>query len=116
MPACFAIHVVDDDDAVRELLDALLSAHGYCVRSYSSAEAFLTALPEEPAHALVLVDLDMPGMGGEALLRRLAGRIAAIAMSGRIDGDPADSQTPCLRKPFVSQDLLAAIGQMRRPA
>lgn len=116
MPTCFAIHVVDDDDAVRESLDVLLSAHGYCVRSYRSAEDFLIALPEEPRRALVLVDLDMPGMGGEALLERLAGRMAAIAMSGRVDSDPADSRAPCLRKPFASAELLAVIGQMREAA
>jgi FixJ family two-component response regulator len=108
--------VVDDDDAVRESLDVLLSAHGYCVRSYNTAEAFLTDLPEEPNSALALVDLDMPGMGGEALLRRLAGRMATVAMSGRIECDPIDGQTRLLRKPFASEDLLAVIGLARRPA
>ena len=35
------VHVIDDDAAMRESLDFMLSARGFAVRTYESAPAFL---------------------------------------------------------------------------
>lgn len=67
----FTVHVIDDDEAVRESLEALLVVAGFDVTTYASAEAYLEADPRE---GCVLVDVHMPGMGGLELLRLLAGR------------------------------------------
>ena len=66
-----AIAVIDDDDAVRDSLGALLEAEGYAVTSYASGPAFLESLAEAPP-ACALVDVRMPGMDGLELQRRLA--------------------------------------------
>ena len=57
------VFVVDDDAAVRDSLRALLEVAGYAVEPYSGAEAFLSAYdPQRPG--CLLLDLQMPGMGG----------------------------------------------------
>ena len=69
--AAVAVAVIDDDDAVRDSLAALLEAEGYGVEGYPSGRAFLNALPRaQPACALV--DVRMPDMDGLELQRRLA--------------------------------------------
>jgi two-component system response regulator FixJ len=65
------VFLIDDDEAVRESLQALLEAQGYAVTGYASAEAFLAGYRPAPA-ACALVDLRMPGMDGLGLLERLA--------------------------------------------
>jgi two-component system response regulator FixJ len=67
----FMVHVIDDDEAVRESLEALLVVAGYAVATHASAEAYLLS---SPATGCVLVDLHMPGIGGLGLLQALAGR------------------------------------------
>jgi two-component system, LuxR family, response regulator FixJ len=64
------VHVIDDDGAVRESLEALLVVCGFEVMTYGSAEAYLATAPA--ADGCVLIDLHMPGMNGIDLLERLA--------------------------------------------
>lgn len=57
------VHIVDDDNAVRESLALLLGLRGYATRRYASAEEFLGSVkPGTPG--CVLLDLRMPGMSG----------------------------------------------------
>ena len=65
------VAVIDDDDAVRDSLGALLEAEGYEVDTYASGPAFLDALPDA-LPACALVDVRMPEMDGLELQRRLA--------------------------------------------
>lgn len=67
----FMVHVIDDDDAVRDSLEALLITCGFEVKTYRSAEAYLAA---QAAGGCILMDLHMPGMGGLDLLEHLARR------------------------------------------
>jgi FixJ family two-component response regulator len=62
------ISVVDDDASVRAATDNLLSAHGYLVRTFASAEEFLQS-PHLHDCACVVADIQMPGMSGLDLLR-----------------------------------------------
>ncbi len=71
------IAIVDDDDAVRESLQALLEVNGYAAVTYASAEAFLASFRQAKARC-ALVDLQMPGMDGLALLARLRELGAAL--------------------------------------
>ena len=64
------VHIVDDDEGLRESLAFLLRSASLEVRSFESAKAFLDKLP----HAMpgcVITDVRMPDMGGIELLRRL---------------------------------------------
>jgi len=83
------ILVVDDDPAVRETLVLLLAAAGYETASAGNGFEALQQLKKETP-AVLLCDLEMPGMSGYELLsivrRRFPG-VAVIAMSGSFAGD-----------------------------
>lgn len=70
MTAAAHVYIVDDDDAIRQSLAAVLAAHPFAVSSFASAEAFLAAVGSLPAGVLI-ADLRMPGMTGLDLLHRL---------------------------------------------
>ena len=66
------VHVIDDDAAVRELLEALLVVSGFEVETYGSAEDYLAR--GDGMDGCIVLDIHMPGMGGLDLLQILAGR------------------------------------------
>jgi len=115
--ACI-VHVVDDDASWRKSAQRLLSAAGYEVALYDSAEAFLgTAALAAPG--CVLLDLSMPGLTGLQLQQRLAEsghRLPVIFISGH--GDIRSSVLAMksgaedfLTKPVDTAGLLHAIDQ-----
>jgi len=69
------ILVVDDELSMREFLEILLTREGYAVTVATSAEQALVKA-EEAWPALVVTDLNMPGMTGVELLRELKTRSA----------------------------------------
>jgi two-component system response regulator FixJ len=66
--------VVDDDEAVRDSLQAMLEAEGFAVETFAAAEDFLESYAPKPDSCL-LVDVRMPGMDGIELLTKLATRV-----------------------------------------
>jgi FixJ family two-component response regulator len=62
--------VVEDDPAMGDALGRLLSAAGFCVSRFSSAEALLESGAAKDAGCLV-VDIRLPGISGLELLRQL---------------------------------------------
>ena len=79
--------VVDDDEAVRDSLQALLESYSIRVRSFVSAEDFLGNGVTD-AQRCIILDLHMPGMGGVALLEELRKRspkLPIIVITGRAD-------------------------------
>jgi FixJ family two-component response regulator len=81
------IHVVDDDPSFRTAVTRLLRAAKYEVRCYASASEFLDSDPcVEPG--CILLDLQMPGMGGLDLQQSLAQmeeRLPIIFLTGHGD-------------------------------
>ncbi len=65
-----AILVIDDEEIMREILDALLGREGYRVRLASNGEEGLELARTMPFDAVV-VDVMMPGMNGLAVLDEL---------------------------------------------
>ena len=110
------VHVVDDDDAVRDSLGLLLESAGFSVKTYGSATAFLENLPS-PASGCVLTDVRMPDLDGLALQRRLGELgvgLPVIVMTGHADVPIAvealkAGATDFLEKPFDDDQLLAAV-------
>ena len=108
----YVIAVVDDDVYIGDMLEELLRREGYDVlRAYSGTEAVLLLEGRRPD--LVLLDLMLPGLGGESVLPRLAG-IPVIVLSARagiedkvdlLQGGAADYLT----KPFDTRELLARV-------
>ncbi|WP_296583862.1 response regulator FixJ [Xanthobacter sp.] len=84
------IHVIDDDDAVRESLAFLLSTAGHVVHEHASARLFVEAgLPAaDPATSCIITDVRMPGMTGIDLLQHLKDKgssVPVIVMTGHGD-------------------------------
>src|SRR5207253_1848068 len=96
------ILIVEDDTALRRVLERVLARAGYRVLSAASAETAYELLASEPADA-VLLDVQLPTMSGLALYLALvhrhptlAGRIAI--MSGDAEAEPVRAwpeHNPC---------------------
>ena len=110
------VHIIDDDEAVRESLTFLLKTAQIDVRGYPSAAAFLEALPAAPA-GCVITDVRMPGMSGIDLLRRmkeLANTMPVIVITGHGDVPLAVEAMKVgaadfLEKPFDDDVLLTSV-------
>lgn len=110
------VHVIDDDDAVRDSLAMLLSTADLATHTYPSAEAFLERLDGlEPG--CVVTDVQMPEMSGLDLLQRLSGRTGdfpVIVLTGLADVAMAvealkNGASDFIEKPFDGAVLLAAV-------
>jgi two-component system, LuxR family, response regulator FixJ len=110
------IHVVEDDQPMRESLVELLEHAGYTVHAYTRADELLKlGATIEPG--CVVSDVRMPGVDGLTLLRRLRTSESAmplILITGH--GDVAMAVTAMkegavdfLEKPFEADALLAAV-------
>ena len=110
------VHVIDDDEAVRQSLAFLLGTAGLEVRTYDSATAFLDALPNVVA-GCVITDVRMPVVGGLELLRRLRKlklAVPVIVITGHGDVPLAVEAMKIgaadfLEKPFDDEALLASV-------
>jgi two-component system response regulator FixJ len=110
------VHVIDDDDAVRDSLRMLLESYGMKVNDYSSAKDFLARLCRNPTGCLLL-DLHMPEMNGIELLDAMNERalaLPAVIITGR--GDAALKERALkagafalLDKPVEGAKLMAAL-------
>jgi FixJ family two-component response regulator len=81
------IHIVDDDESLRQALQRQLMAAGHRVRTYASAGEFLLAPPAD-APGCLLLDLAMPGPTGLDLqdaLGRHGIRLPVIFLTGHGD-------------------------------
>jgi DNA-binding NtrC family response regulator len=108
-PPPSTILIVEDETALRRVLERVLVREGYRVLAAASAETAYELLASEPADA-VLLDVQLPTMSGLALYLalvhrhpQLAGRIAI--MSGDAEAEHVRSwleHNPCtvLKKPF----------------
>lgn len=79
-----SILVVDDDEDTRFLLCSMLKKRGFAAHSVAGANACLEALTTTPA-AVVITDVQMPGMSGLELcgvLRERHPAVRTIVMSG----------------------------------
>jgi len=114
------ILIVDDDDALRESLQMVLSAEGYDVVAARDADHALARLEEAPAD-VVLCDLRMPGMDGMELLPQLARRLPGatiVMMSAYGTSDLAIEALQrgaydYLAKPFQPSEVLLTLRKAR---
>ena len=110
------IHVVDDEEAMRKSLETMLSDAGYEVRSYSDARDFVENASIRRA-GCVVSDVRMPDMNGLQLLRWLRAQgntLPVVFITGYADVALAVAAIKAgaadfLEKPFMAEDLLAAI-------
>jgi two-component system response regulator FixJ len=110
------VHIVDDEEAVRNSLAFLLSTSGFAVRTHQSAMAFLEVAGEIRNGCLV-TDLRMPDLSGVELLARLRERgamLPAIVITGHGDVQMAvdamkNGALDFIEKPFADDVLIASI-------
>ncbi len=110
------VHVIDDDEAMRDSLSFLLDMQGFETRVYELALAFLDALPDIPG-GCVLTDVRMPGLSGLELidhLREQGSDLAVVVMTGHGDVPMAVEAMKAgvvdfIEKPFDDDVLLRAV-------
>ena len=121
MSTDFVVHIVDDDEAVRDSLSFTLSASGFDVQAYPSALELLAHAPGL-AHGLIITDVRMPGMTGLELVARLKAIGVShpiIVLTGHADvGMAVDAMksgvVDFIEKPFDDMTLLNAVETARQ--
>jgi two-component system response regulator FixJ len=116
MPVNPIVHIVDDDEAVRQSLAFMLGSAGLPIRLYESAKVFLESLDPSLCGCLV-TDVRMPEMTGIELLNRIKDRmplIPAIVITGHGDIPLAVEAMKAgavdfIEKPFDEEVLLKAV-------
>ncbi|MFC7528526.1 PAS domain-containing protein [Actinoplanes sp. GCM10030250] len=115
------ILVVEDEDAVRDIVCRLLGKSGYQVFSAPHpAEALRMCREDQLAFDVLLTDVIMPGMSGTQLaaaLRADRPGLPVLFMSGYTSGPAPGGQelppdAPLIRKPFDTQTLLNEVHQL----
>ena len=112
------IHVVDDDEALRDSMTWMLEGNNYKVATYDSADAFLRVISPVMVGCVVL-DVRMPGMSGLELFEELGRRgcsLPVVFITGHGDVELAvhamkHGACDFLEKPFKDQALLDAVGR-----
>jgi len=123
-PLCAYVLIADDDDAVRGLLrEALLEAGAEVDEAAHGKDAWHKACTRY--YDAIILDIKMPVMDGPALYEKLRRRDESVAQrvifitGDTLSADTAaflDSvDTPRFAKPFVLQDLVAAVRAVITP-
>src|SRR5690348_1812023 len=115
------VHVVDDDEAVRDSIAELVSSVGLAAATYGSAREFLAQYDAAKPGCLVL-DVRMAHMSGPALQDELIGmgaRIPIVFISGHGDIPVAIKTIKAgavdfVQKPYQDQQLLDSINEALR--
>ena len=118
MSECDEILIVDDDPLISQLLLEILSREGFPVRSADSGECALSSVAAKPPK-LILMDINMPGMDGFEVCRRLREKesnqtIPILFLSGTEDQNEkikgfSLGAVDFIPKPFQRDELLARI-------
>src|SRR5258705_11202158 len=110
------VAIVEDDPSMLKGLQRLLTAHGFVTEAYTSAEKFLERGAESRASCLIL-DINLGGISGLELRRRLAAAGSRLPVIVMTSGDSETVQTAAiaagcvayLHKPFPAGHLMNAI-------
>ena len=117
-PRPFRVLIVDDDEAVRRVCRLALKTEPLACDEVETGPAAVDRALARP-YDLVLLDVDLPGLNGEDVLRRLRARpptphLKVLMMSGRTSGDDlsrllAAGADDYLTKPFSVVQLRSRV-------
>ncbi len=111
------ILVIDDEEGIREVLEAVLSCHGFSTLMAECGEVGVS-LAAAGSPALILCDFCMPGISGLEVARRLQGlpgtaHIPFVLMSGnptlQEEYQELGLDIHWLQKPFAPQELVRLV-------
>jgi two-component system, LuxR family, response regulator FixJ len=116
MSANTLVHIIDDDEALRDSLAFLLSSAAIEAKSYDSATAYLNDA-KRGASGCIVTDVRMPGMSGIEFLRKLKSEgvsVPVIVMTGHGDVPLAVEAMKLgaadfFEKPFDGHQMIAAV-------
>ena len=113
--------VVDDEESILALLRDVLAADGHRVDTARNGEEALTHLAEH-GYDLLITDIKMPGMGGQALYQRVKQMDSELAKNTVfITGDTVSAETRnflqrvqnvCLAKPFKIREVRETLNRL----
>lgn len=116
---CRRVLVAEDDRALLELLTEYLELQGLDVTAVESGDAALRELRSGPVFDVVLLDIRMPGVPGDEVLRQMRAdprlaRIPVAAITGmqRAEVELLANPDELVSKPFDIESLAAALGRM----
>ena len=107
--------VIDDEEAFRDSMSAILALEGFCVKTCSSRDIALDILTHDTA--LIIVDWNMPGMKLERfveVVRQKYGKLPILLFSTATDASDAAKalSIPCLAKSAAPRDLISTIRKL----
>ena len=116
------LHVIDDDQMVRRVLNAMLGHGGYSVLSFSSGDEYIEYMnhPEYQNPIAVLSDITMPGINGYELTLEIRKKYPfqiVVMISGNPDLSQHATKQACLiiEKPFYKDGLLSMLNDLVLP-
>jgi two-component system response regulator FixJ len=113
------VHIIDDDDQVRESLGLLLETSGYTVLTFASGDIHITENPSLD-EAVLILDVRMPGRDGLETLAHVRARapsVPVIMISGHGDIPLAVKAMQIgandfVEKPFIASRIIDAINHL----
>jgi signal transduction histidine kinase/CheY-like chemotaxis protein len=114
--------LVDDDELIQSSMQTILRTLGCEVTGVLNGEAALAALQEGLLPEVVILDMNMPGLGGSGTLPRLRAllpQVPVLLSTGRVDQSAvnlaeAHPHVSLLPKPFNVRDLQQRLEPIRR--
>jgi CheY-like chemotaxis protein len=110
--------IIEDDRETNEAIAAALATEQYdCVAAYDGLQGLEKLVTDRPD--VVLLDLDLPGIQGAELLHRKAelppvSDTPVIVITAVSNPPVLDGTVATLRKPFSLEELLDALGSVRK--
>jgi len=106
--------VVDDEHEIEQMMESQLEKSGYEHVSFHETVAAMEFFKENYSGIdLAILDLTMPGMGGDEMARQmcqLAPDLPILLMTGHLETrDADDNVSKVLHKPILKEELLEAI-------
>ena len=108
-------HVLSDDDAVRDSLDALLQANGIPVRTYDSPA---TLLQDLPTNGCLLIEVHAKDMDPIELSNQFRGRglsLPTIILVHQIPTRDRSNNSIILQTPVSATEMVAAVKKALSP-